>query len=120
LEYTKITYDLYAIEQFAMKNEARLFGLAVAGFNRYSIKSESQKDGRIQLELNKSVKDFWDSIMFGFLAIGSNRKSLVTFFPLLYLKPFCGFNSVPGSVLSSIQDRSQDDFHPFVFRFTNK
>jgi len=75
LEYTKITYDLYAIEHFTMKNNGRLFYLASAYFNQHSIKTESQKDGRIQLKLNKSVKDFWDSIMFQFLAICSNRKS---------------------------------------------
>jgi len=33
------------------ENKARLFCLDRAGFNRYSIKSESLKDSRIQLEV---------------------------------------------------------------------
>jgi len=82
-----------------MKNKGRLFYLACAYFNQHSIKSESQKDGRIQIELNKSVKGFWDSRMFQFLAIGINRKSLVVFFlyyilslfpvSTLFLEAFC-------------------------------
>jgi hypothetical protein len=32
--------------------------LAIANFKRHSIKSESRKDSRIQLEFNKSMKGF--------------------------------------------------------------
>lgn len=49
---------LFAIGLFTMENEARLFCLAVTGFNRHSIKSEGLKDAMVQLEINKSVKGF--------------------------------------------------------------
>ena len=53
------------------ENKARLFGLARAGFNRYSIKSASRNDSRIQLELciqpvhvaysNHKLGDLWET-----------------------------------------------------------
>jgi len=53
------------------ENKARLFSLARAGFNRHSIKSESRKDSRVQLEVrappvhvtysNRKPGDLWET-----------------------------------------------------------